>query len=464
MKTLKYISAFLILLLILPMSSCKKYFEDINISDNLPEDVSVNALLSSAEGHISYGLGGDAARYTGIFVQYITGASRQFATYQRYSFHEDDFDNLWRLNLYGGPMQDLQILIKKAAAGGNVHYQGMAEILQAYALGMVTDYWGAAPFSQAFQGENNFQPVFDSESQIYSTIQSLLDNGIAHLNANDNSVIQPSTDDLIFPPMDPNLDPVEDWATNSLPKWIKFAYGVKARYYIHLSKSDASNAQKALDAISTGGLASNDDDVLFNYGSTETTANPWYQYIQQRDDIIYDDSYEPTYVTPYIYSSMVAKSDPRLTLYIDGGYPGSMFSGISAPVPFFTYAEQKFIESEANFRLGNTVAAATALNDGVIASMNRSEASDSTANIYIATNVTGATNLEETIMYEKYIALYLQPEAWSDWRRTGYPQLTPNVTGREIPRRFIYATSERLYNPNTPQSSTLYSPPLFWDN
>jgi hypothetical protein len=448
MKTLKYISAFLILLLMLPMSSCKKYFEDINVSENLPEDVPVNALLSSAEGHISYGLGGDAARYTGIFVQYITGASRQFATYQRYSFHEDDFDNLWRLNLYGGPMQDLNILINKAAAGGNIHYQGIAEILQAYTLGMVTDYWGAAPYSQAFQGENNFQPAFDSESQIYSTIQSLLDNGIVHLNAEDNSVLQPGSDDLIY-----GGDPAQ---------WIKFANGIKARYYIHLSKLDNTNAQKALDAIAAGALGSNDDDAQFVYGETETTANPWYQYIEQRDDIAYDG---------YALQTMTSNNDPRYGVYIDTadvywgtGYLGPYFASINAPVILFSYSEQKFIEAEANFRLTNTAAAGLAAAEGVAASMAKTGVDTASATTYIAAHVTGTTNLEETIMYEKYIALFLQPEAWTDWRRTGYPTLTPNVSGRPIPRRFIYATSERLYNPNTPQTSTLYSPALFWDH
>jgi hypothetical protein len=448
MKTLKYITSFIIVLLVLPISSCKKYFEDINVSDNKPLDVPLNVLLPSAEGQISYALGGDAARYTGIFVQYITGASRQFATYQRYSFHEDDFDNLWRLNLYAGPMQDLHIIINKASSTGHLYYQGIGEILMAYSLGMVTDYWGAAPFSDAFRGEANLQPAFDSESQIYSTIQSLLENGITHLSGSDNSILQPGGDDLIY--------------GGDLASWIGLANGLKARYYIHLSKMDVSNAQKALDAIAAGGLTDNSGDAQFVYGETETTANPWYQYIEQRDDIAYDG---------YALQTMIANNDPRYGVYIDTadvywgtGYLGPYFASISAPVTLFSYSEQKFIEAEANFRLGNTAAAATALGEGVVANMAMTGVDTASAVTYIAAHVTGTTNLEETIMYEKYIALFLQPEAWTDWRRTGYPILTPNVSGREIPRRFIYPTSERLYNPNTPQTSTLYSPRLFWDN
>jgi hypothetical protein len=42
-------------------------------------------------------------------------------------------------------------------------------------------------------------------------------------------------------------------------------------------------------------------------------------------------------------------------------------------------------------------------------------------------------------------------EAWFNWRRTGYPSLTPtnytgNVTGGTIPRRLPYPTSEKVTN------------------
>jgi hypothetical protein len=43
-------------------------------------------------------------------------------------------------------------------------------------------------------------------------------------------------------------------------------------------------------------------------------------------------------------------------------------------------------------------------------------------------------------------------EAWSNWRRSGYPVLTPvnypgNFTGGVIPRREIYPSSEGTTNP-----------------
>ncbi|MEK6477822.1 SusD/RagB family nutrient-binding outer membrane lipoprotein [Catalinimonas sp. 4WD22] len=61
-------------------------------------------------------------------------------------------------------------------------------------------------------------------------------------------------------------------------------------------------------------------------------------------------------------------------------------------------------------------------------------------------------------------------EAWSDWRRTGYPQLVPftsdegNVTGGTIPVRLQYPATEVASNPNFNQANdNNYTSPVWWD-
>jgi hypothetical protein len=69
------------------------------------------------------------------------------------------------------------------------------------------------------------------------------------------------------------------------------------------------------------------------------------------------------------------------------------------------------------------------------------------------------------IATQAYLGLYLNPEAWSTWRRTGSPALTP-ITGAGVPRRLLYPQSEYSYNSkNIPNGSsvTLQSPKIFWD-
>jgi hypothetical protein len=52
---------------------------------------------------------------------------------------------------------------------------------------------------------------------------------------------------------------------------------------------------------------------------------------------------------------------------------------------------------------------------------------------------------------QKWIALFTQGfEAWSEWRRTGYPNLTPALNAAtpdgQIPRRVVYPQTEQSFN------------------
>jgi len=63
----------------------------------------------------------------------------------------------------------------------------------------------------------------------------------------------------------------------------------------------------------------------------------------------------------------------------------------------------------------------------------------------------GSGNLtKEQVMTQKYIGMFVQPEAFSDWRRTGITVLTA-VSGSEVPRRWFYPENEYLFNSNAPE-------------
>ena len=86
------------------------------------------------------------------------------------------------------------------------------------------------------------------------------------------------------------------------------------------------------------------------------------------------------------------------------------------------------------------------------------------ANTYVgALTLTGALEDKiETVISEKYKALYGNSpiEAWVDYRRTGYPKLTPNPSAladlnpsKIIPRRFLYPITERTTNKDSYDSA-----------
>lgn len=455
------IRATLLIASVAMVTSCQKDFGDVNVNPNQPSDVPVNIILPSTQASLAYTLHGDIARYNGVFTQNVTGADRQFAAYNIYVFNEDDFNNLWN-NMYAGNMADLKRIIDKSADGNYNSYRGIAKIMMAYSLMTVSDLFGDVPYREAFQGNDNTTPAYDSQQDIYTQIlPDLLNTGIADLGNTANDLLTPGADDLVY--------------GGDLGKWIQLANAIAARAAIHTTKLNGqAAATAALAAINAGALTSSADDAQFTFGISYQS--PWFQYIDQRADISYStlDYYYGIgcFHTDFLQSS----NDPRFAKMIDvngdyyaPGFPSAFYMADDAAVPFMTYHEQKFIEAEANLILGNDAAAEAALNAAVDASMDKLGVDATDAAAYKAANVvwsgTGSDKLA-LIMTQKYVANYLQPESYNDWRRTGYPDLQPNAgatTG--IPRRYIYPTSERQNNPNSVNTgSSLFAPRLWWDN
>ncbi len=443
MRTLKYIH-FALLVGLLGLTSCSKYFGDVNTDPNRPTDVTPTVLLPSAEVFYAYGMQGDVTRFTSLLMNQVYGADRQFATYQVYSITETDTDNWWKLNHYGGAMMDLKNMIDYAKTGKQIHYMGIAKVLMAYGLMCATDLMGDVPYSEAFQGLDELQPKYDTQSQVYDSIHSLLNQGISNLADPTSAVVEPGSEDLVY--------------GGDLGQWTKLAHVLKARAYLHLGKRNPANYGLALTELA-GGFSSAGDDARLIFGETETSAAPWYQYNDQRGDIVFES---------FVTDTMLALSDPRYYAFYDtsAGWLGSYFNSTSSPYFFASYVEQMFIIAEASFETGDANTAVTAYLDGIQASMARyGVVADSTFTADILSETSASLTLEK-IMFQKYVALYLDPEIFNDWRRTGFPRLTPNpdalTPGGVIPTRLPYPQSERLFNPNMPANNSITSK-VWWD-
>jgi hypothetical protein len=71
----------------------------------------------------------------------------------------------------------------------------------------------------------------------------------------------------------------------------------------------------------------------------------------------------------------------------------------------------------------------------------------------------------EQIITEKYVADFLSPETYNDWRRTGFPRLrlVQNAYVDYIPRRWPYSFSEVLTNPQPEQEGVTTASRVWWD-
>lgn len=470
MKTLKILFIALASLLI---TSCSEELMDI-----INKDVN-NALSMSAQSELPDVIlnsafsttATDIAWYATVYVEHSAGTWAQSAQADKRVGQTAStlFNNNWNA-LYDNLMV-LDDMIKKTdpATGDeeNLYARGVAQILTAYNLAVLTDMWGEVPWSEALKGSEILQPTYDKQSEIYPKIMQYLDDGIASLNAATNISV---AGDYIY----------GGSAATAKSKWIKAANSLKARYSLRLTKVDPTSATKALAAIPNG-FASNADNFVFaKYEETATGENPWYQFLADRTHLS---------VSTTLFNIMQDRNDPRIPVYflqVDGAYnpapngeatesQGGIYStsrltaeGRTAATPLMTYHELKFIEAEAKFRTEDATWQ-TSLQQAIAANFLFHKLTEDDANAYFTASVlpllTAGNELKE-ILTQKYIAFYEFEaiEAYNDYRREpSFLTLNnPNNETAGFVWRFPYATSEFASNSANIPAANVFTNKTWW--
>lgn len=455
----------IIAILLISQLGCKKYF-DVNESPNDPKDASVDFMLPAIQVSMFLDHNGHLARLTSMLLHHSAGTDRQYQAYDlTYNITESEIDNEWG-NIYAHTLMNATQMIAKAD-GKNPWYAGIGRVIKAMNLGLATDLWGDIPNSEAFKGTENLTPAYDSQQQVYQDIQKLLSDAINNFNqpANKN-LIKPGSNDLIY--------------GGDITKWKILAYILKARYANNLSKKNPSaSATEALQYVQEAKNlgASNDANMYAVFGADATNNNLWYQFLSDRDGYIS--------MGKYFIDLLDSLGDPRLPVYAEvndsgvyyGAEPGgsnvdpggfsiismSTFAGPDSPIPMVTYAELLFIEAEAQKRLGNDAAAAQAYDEAITASMEQFGISPGDIVTYLAAHGSNGNPVSlQQIMTQKYIALFTNIQAYTDWRRTNFPTLTPSGTNTQIPRRLPTPQSERIFNPKARVNNNIFDR-VWWD-
>lgn len=138
----------------------------------------------------------------------------------------------------------------------------------------------------------------------------------------------------------------------------------------------------------------------------------------------------------------------------------TFYGARTSPVPILTYAEMQFIRAEALLPTDQAAAYAAYIN-GIKGNMEKLGVDAAAITAYTGNPVvTKGGNITITdVMLQKYIALFLQMETWTDMRRyqysaTVYPGLKPplkNLLGTSYVQRAKYPDNEPGRNPNVPQ-------------
>ncbi len=466
----------LFILLVAMLSSCSKWIDpDMNVNPDAPTVVPMDLLLPTVEARLSYDVvqGNDGQRTLSLWIQHMTGIARQSQSEGAYSFRAGDANNNWG-SVYSGVLMDAKQLIEMAQQEKtkSTQFEAVGKILTAITIGYASDLWGDLPFSEALQGADNLKPIFDPQKDIYNNIQRLLDEGIKLLKNPDATDVFTLDGDIIF--------------GGDTDKWIAAAYALKARYALHLSKVNNDAYTKALGYLDDAMKDAGGSAYYYYASGNNNNANPLFLFMQDRGDIR---------VSDVMIDGLKATGDPRLAVYADtitdtltigddvyppGSYvgapagvpldgastPGSGIASSDSKTPIITFTEVKFMEAECKAKTGDAAGAIAALKEAVAASLNEYGVFDQDWFDTFSSDVDGlaGNDLYKRIMDEKWVALMYNFEAYNDWRRTGYPELTPNPAagGKEIPRRFPYPTDPITYNPNTPQGVTIWDR-IWWD-
>jgi hypothetical protein len=460
---------------LLTLVSCSENYFDVNTPSGTATEgqLSMSALLAPVEFNTvkaQYW----AERSLGNYTQNFTGQGGG-------AIGQTSLSSTWS-SFYLHSLPNLNVIIAKAQANGATHFEAVAKILIAINLGLVTDSWDNIPYSQAAQSTENLKPAFDLQETIYNDIDSLLSEAITALSAPDTSGFAIESD-LIY--------------GGDASKWLKAAHTLRARYQLHLSEKNGVTAASNALASLANGFTSNADD--FQLGYPGEIKNPWHvrevlaPNTGNDHDKVGDQLVSYMNGTSYPYTTITM--DPRLPIYADkegdaanpyrgyvSGGDGLSSDGNSAntnfaddgfytketsPLVVISYAEAMFIKAEAEFlvnggnatSVGSNANAYDAYMDGIQANMNKLGV-DGTAYMADASIDLGSGNLMlQHIMKEKYIANFLNPETFVDFRRYDFSTnvfkdlaLPVDNADGEFPGEWLvraqYPSSESVRNPD----------------
>jgi hypothetical protein len=470
-KTYKF---FIILLFAgIILQSCGKDYFDLNSNPNQVDKPTLGTLLTTTThktGINSYNVGSITSTYVQYLANPSAGASSDI-------YQVVDYTSTWDALYYA--LADIYDLKGLAVEQGTSEYLGVANVLLAYHLNLVSDLWGDAPFSDAFfTNTKTLTPKYDTHEQLYNTAMGLLDEAIVELAKTDAVIKLAAASDLIH--------------GGARDKWLKTAYALKARMLIKVSKKASYNPTAVLTAVDNAYKSNADDAGMASF----QLRNSWAQ-VARNNAALTLSGWLSEQLVDHLNGVTYGVFDPRIRKITDptvnnvfigtvngaGNRPpgnntvkdecyvatSSPWTGDLSPLLIMTYAELKFIEAEAALATANPTRAYAAYLAGINANMDKLQVpAGAEKTTYITAASVGEAGLTKDLIFkEKYVATYLNPEAWNDARRFDYAYkdftLPQNAVLGTFIRRLEYPTGERSKNgPNVPSISGL-DQKLWWD-
>jgi hypothetical protein len=461
-------------------ASCDKKFDEINKNRTAPTSIDPVFQLNNAIVNTSFNA--TTLMYeVGIVQQIITPNSGVLVGA---NYNQDNRINTqanWQ-SYYRNVIRntkDVVLQTKEVPARSNLMH--MARIIQAHAFMVLTDTYGDIPYKQGGAGYSDqaFFPVYDPQQEIYTDIIKELTEASAALSSTGRT----EAGEVLY--------------SGNIAQWKKLGYSLLLRAGMRLSKVDPTRAQQIVaSAVQGGVITSNTDNAAVKHTSDYTlpignllnsteAANfylgePFVNYLKNTNDprlsaiaIRYKGAKSGPEQVPAVGSTAPADQvgmpfgyDNGTIVPIAAGKGLASFydfsqvdrrrmAKLTAPGFFVTAAQSLLLLAEARQRGWITTGTADQYyKDGIRAHMEQlatydagSTVAPSAIQAYIDSNPFDASKAFEQINTQYWIASFLNgPEAWANFRRSGFPALTPNpFPGKDIKGAFI----RRLTYPNS---------------
>jgi len=399
----------------------------------------------------------------------------------------------------GGGLVDIKNVEAAVTAVNDSRWLGIAQVWEAFTVGTVSSMWGDVPYSEAVSGKTD--PVLDDRFVLLGNLQTLLSTAITNLAGSGTG---PGANDLVLGGNTTKWTKVA-W-TLKARYYMQTAESLGAPAYtaaIAAATNGVSDATGASDFASfhtqatsernmwtqfqtssgfgtdlEGGAAlinilkARNDPRLAKYYCKATTAAWKASTKYVKNAAILDPNGNMEQVTAVTLDSLSGATQPTWpttantstvdnhVTWINRGLPyvGDDFNtpppppvsqfnclparfAAEARIPYVSYVENELILAEAYNKTGDDV-------NGIL-HLNNARA---TVPLGALVGITGVALLD-SIMIEKYAAMFQNIESINDYRRTCIPALVHSANSQgfqNVPGRLFYPQTERNVNSNIP--------------
>ncbi|MDO1448571.1 SusD/RagB family nutrient-binding outer membrane lipoprotein [Rhodocytophaga aerolata] len=503
--------------------SCDKGFEEMNTNPNAVTEPVIESMFSTNILRTS-GTDFESHRtnliYAGAMIQHFASTTTYWSG-DKYLFN-DQYSGAFYVRAYPDQVKEIEQIIAEVQDNPEqINHYAITRIWRVFIYHRITDLYGDVPYSEAGKGYINqvYSPKYDKQSEIYPDMLQELEEAALALDATKASF---GAADFIY--------------NGDTAKWKKFAYSLMLRLGMRLTKVDPALAESYVKKAIAGGVMQSNDDlakVPHTDGPEDINRNMvGRQLITQEIDAANLKGKANSKLSKTLVDFLKNNNDPRLpviaTLWqgnadesklatstapalqkgLPNGYDATSIRtliptwGVTDSLPLYSepnihtvasseaptilqsYAEVELLLAEAALRGWESGSVVDHYNKGVTAAIQHMnlypgvtiDAAATTAYLTAHPFVGGSMEQQmEQIHTQYWVATFLNSyEGYANWRRTGYPALTPtnypgNETGGVIPRRLIYPQSEASVNSTQynaavqQQGPDLFLTRVWWD-